>query len=348
MLNSSGIGRHARQVLSAIAGSGAEMTLLGNPILLADSAKQFDCQIVRMRSGIYNPLEQLELPLLIPRCDVFYSPHISTTRLPVKAARRVVTVHDVFHMTAIAGFNSLERAYARFLFDGALSTADVTMAVSSFTKSEIERYFKHTRKHIEVVSNCVDASLFYKILESPQTVSGDYILFVGNLKPHKNLQTAVKAMQFLEKKNLRLAVVGADSGFIHGMAPETLAALEVPEVVFLGKVNDKELQRLYSHALCLVFPSRYEGFGYPALEAMACGCPVVCSDIPPLQEVCGDAAIYCNPESAESFAKGIASLRSQSALRTRLSVLGIERARLFSAERFNTAVRKIFFESSGE
>ncbi len=329
----SGIGRHTRSVIKALREEKFRQTLLILPSSKLEPLHGSDTETKYFSIPPYNPLEQLFLPIIAPQSDIFFSPHFSTTALPLKAQRRVVTIHDVFHLSDEASFGSMKRAYVRFLYRNALATADTVIAISEFTRNELERHFSKYASKIKVVPNALEATLFYPDLVGPG-LKRPYALFVGNLKPHKNLRAAVQAIELQSDPELTLAIAGASSGFLHGMGKELESLKRNPRLIFLENQDDVALRRLYSHAECLVFPSFYEGFGYPALEAMACGTPVICSAIPALEETCGDAAVFCCPESSVAFAKAIEAVRSDSTLRSRLIRAGLERVRLFSPERF--------------
>ena len=230
----------------------------------------------------------------------------------------------------MAAFGALKRGYARFIFGSALRASDLVLTVSEFTRFELARSFPSRAAKLRVLPNALDTEIFHPDPERPAAMEGQYVLFVGNLKPHKNLAAAAAAVKILGRPRFRLAVVGADSGFIHGPGRELRHLRSEAELSFLGQVDDAELRRLYSHASCLVFPSLYEGFGYPLLEAMACGCPVVASDIPPLRETGGEAALYRDPASPRDFAQGMAEAVEEGERRSALIARGLERIRLFT------------------
>ena len=318
MLNSSGIGRYTRDVIRVLREAGLRLTPLSFNI------------------PPYSPLEQIALPFLVPPCDLFFSPHITTTVFPLRARRRILTVHDAFHLTDLAGFGRAEKAYARFLYSSALATADSVIAVSEFTRSEIVRLFPRYARKVLVVYNGVDREAFYPDCSKPGPEK-PYVLLVGNLKPHKNISVAVRALELQSDRDLKLVVVGQTSGFIHGMGQKLEELRKHPRLIFLETQDDAALRRLYSNAECLIVPSLYEGFGYPPVEAMACGTPVICSSIPPLIETCAGAATFCDPAAPECFAESIDKIRSNSNVRSGLVAAGLERVRRFSYERFRDA-----------
>ena len=334
MVHSSGIGRYTRSVIKALQGKDFRQTLLLPSLRERKLLHVSNTETRSFSIPPYHPLEQLILPLVVPPSDVFFSPHITTTALPLRARRRVVTIHDAFHISNIARFGRAKRFYARFLYKSALATADTVIAVSEFTRSELAHFFPRYAGKITVVPNALDPSVFFHDPVQPE-LKRPYALFVGNLKPHKNLLAAVRALELQGDQDLALAVAGTASGLLHGMGSELETLHRNPRLIFLGNQEDIALRRLYSHAECLVLPSFYEGFGYPALEAMGCGTPVLCSSISPLKETCGDAALFCDPDCPEAFAKAIEAVRSDSILRARLIRAGTERVRVFSPIRFN-------------
>jgi glycosyltransferase involved in cell wall biosynthesis len=339
MILSSGIGRYIRATLAAIERAGADLVLLGNEPSIRKACPDLECEIVRLSVPIYDPREQFALAKAVPPCDVFFSPHMTTTRLPVRARARVLTVHDAYHLSELADFGLAKRAYSRFMYRSALAVSDRIIAVSEFTRAELCRCFPAYADKVRVVPNFVDTDFFHPVDELPRIArgGGDYALFVGNMKPHKNIGVAVEAVR-RAKSGMKLAIVGAEAGFRNGLGKELQRYKAMDHVVFLGKVDDEELRRLYSHAACFVFPSLYEGFGYPPLEAMACGCPVVCSDIPALRETCGGAAVFCDPRSVGDFTQGITRSQEAGARRSAVVERGFERVRAFSKSRFEAGV----------
>jgi glycosyltransferase involved in cell wall biosynthesis len=166
-----------------------------------------------------------------------------------------------------------------------------------------------------------------------------FILFVGNVKPHKNIRGLMEAFKIVRQSGLaemRLVIVGKKEGFITADR-ETFLMLDADaelrqNIQFTGYVESEDLPALYNHAALFVFPSFYEGFGLPPLEAMACGCPVVASKAASIPEVCGDAAYYVDPSNVESIAQGISEVLTNRHLREGLTAKGRERIKRFSWE----------------
>lgn len=267
-------------------------------ILLVDELDRewcTDCEQILFNVPIYSVEEQVKFPFAIPKCSLFWSPHYNIPLLPIRAETRIVTIHDVCHLV----FGSfVEKMYARFVLNKALKS-DRVITVSQFSKQEIRNQFGFDetvvipigvdKKRFSPKDVCQEVRKKYQL---PQK----YVLFVGSRKRHKNLEQ-------LQKIGLKdLVIVGP--GIKH--------------------VEADDLPILYSMAEVFVFPSLYEGFGLPPLEAMSCGCPTACSRAASIPEVCGDASIYFDPMNLEEMAQAI-----QRARKGELIEKGFERAKRF-------------------
>jgi glycosyltransferase involved in cell wall biosynthesis len=181
----------------------------------------------------------------------------------------------------------------------------------------------------------------------PET-SEKYILFTGSIEPRKNLVRLLRAYLMLPgqiKKEYRLLLAGF-KGWENKEIVELMGKLG-EKARYMGYVDNETLASLYRKAACFVYPSLYEGFGLPPIEAMASGCPVVVSRVASLPEVCGDAACYVDPVDTESIAEGIINVLENRALRKDLITRGLERARLFSWERTAAETMRVFEEAAG-
>jgi glycosyltransferase involved in cell wall biosynthesis len=240
--------------------------------------------------------------------------HCPTYRGPVRDSRVpvVVTVHDLAVFRHPEAFPAWTRAYSTRVVPRVLRSARRIVAVSEFTAAELESVLGVPRGKVSVVPNAVDAGFD---LDGPRA-DGNYLLAVGTLEPRKNLARAIEAAGRL---GLELRVVGARGwGRVQARGEA---------VTWLGEVDDHELARQYRGALCLVYPSVYEGFGIPVIEAMACGTPVVTSAGGGTEEVAGGAAVLVDPLDVAAIAAGIEEAVAHSdELRRR----GLERVRAFS------------------
>ena len=241
----------------------------------------------------------------------------------------VVTVHDVAVFRHPEAFPPWTRGYSRRIVPRVLRAARRIVAVSEFTANELESLLGVPREKIRVVPNAVDPVF----VPEGARADGDYVLAVGTLEPRKNLARVIDATRRL---GLELRVVGA-SGW---------GGVEAggDGVTRLGEVGDEELARQYRGALCLAYPSLYEGFGIPVLEAMACGVPVVTSAGGATEEVAGGAAVLVDPLDVAAIAAGI---EEAVARRDGLASLGRERARAFSWDESARRTLDVYREAAG-
>jgi glycosyltransferase involved in cell wall biosynthesis len=256
-------------------------------------------------------------PLVLPRLarrarlDVLHCP---TFRAPLAppACPLVVTVHDLAVLRHPETFNQWTRRYSRLCIPRVARSARLLIAVSEHTKRDLVDVLGTPEEKIRVVPNGV-AEVFRP--DGPAE-SGDYVLAVGTLEPRKNLARLAEATRRL---GVELRVVGGA-----GWGRVELAG---DGVRLLGRVPDDELARLYRGARCLAYPSLYEGFGIPIVEAMACGTPVVTSRGGATEEVAGSAAVLVDPLDPTAIAAGI---EDAAARREQLVPAGFARARAFS------------------
>lgn len=234
--------------------------------------------------------------------DVMHFPFTAPVPWPPRGARVAVSLLDVQHLDLPHLFSRAERAYRRRYYDAAARRADVVITISAFAKQGIVDHLGVDPARVHVAHLGVDVTEFVP------TSSGreDFLLYPARGWAHKNHARLVEAVGLLrqERPELRLVLTGG------GLDSLT----DLPEWVDVrGLVSREELRSLYRRAACLVFPSLYEGFGLPPLEAMASGCPVAASTAGSLPEVCGDAAVLFDPESPEAIAAGVAEALDRSA-----------------------------------
>ena len=230
------------------------------------------------------------LPLQARRLDVL---HCTTFRAPLRSGVPVVvTVHDLAVVRHPELFTTWTRTYARTLLLPVLRAATRVLAVSEFTKREVAELAGVNPERIGVAYNAASSEVFRP--DGP-IAEGEYVLAVGTLEPRKNLERLVQATRSL---GLELRVAGS-----RGWGEVEVSA---PHVRWLGRPGDAELAALMRGALCLAYPSLYEGFGIPVAEALACGCPVVTSRGSPMEELAGDDAVYVDPYDVDSIRDGVA------------------------------------------
>ena len=260
-----------------------------------------------------------------------------TVPIPSTSAPRVVTLHDVQHRDLPHLFSRAERTFRRWAYDGSARRAQVVVTSSHFSKQRIVEMLGIDEARVEVVHLGIDHRRFH-----PDAESGDaealgnirlparFALYPANLWPHKNHERLLEALALLRGDRLDVVLTGQDYGRLDALNGRARELGVERRVHHLGHVSPQALAALYRRATALVFPSLYEGFGSPPLEAMACGCPVAASDRASLPEVCGAAALLFQPDSAESIADALSRLASSEELRQRLREVGIQRARAFT------------------
>jgi glycosyltransferase involved in cell wall biosynthesis len=256
--------------------------------------------------------------------------HCPTYRGPLHAALPlVVTVHDLAVFRHPDAFNRWTRSYSPRVVPRVLASARRIVAVSEFTRRELVQLLHIPDEKIRVVPNGVDD----EFTRDGPAAQGDYVLAVGTLEPRKNLQRLVEAAR---SSDVELRVVGARGW----------GGVEVGGngVRWLGEVDDAELARLYRGALCVAYPSLYEGFGIPVLEAMACGAPVVTSRGTAMEELADGAAVLVDPNDSGEIAAGIQRAAAQ---RDVLVARGLERARAFRWEAIADATVGVYREAAG-
>jgi len=268
--------------------------------------------------------------------DVIHYPTHMENPLPIRFSRTVLTFHDLVPLVhpetstaeIIASFNRCV---------GRLRHVDALITVSEFTKNEMIGKLGISPDKITVCYHGVDPSFFVTEVreEVVRKYSGGspYILFVGTLEPRKNVESLLEAYRAIDVPGLRILLVGKEGWGIRRIR-EKVRELGLDErVSFLGYVPEDDLPSLYRGAEVFVYPSLYEGFGIPVLEAMAAGAPVITSRVASLPEVTSDAAILVSPMDIHGIAEAIRGILKNRSLREALGAKGPRRARTFTWDR---------------
>ena len=343
MINHSGIGTNIKNMIPNLV-ENYKLTLLGNSEVLYSFPWSRGTKIVEMRSPIYSVKEQIELPLKIPGCNLFVSPHYNIPLFKIKARKRVVIINDVNHLVFADQLSLSKVIYARYMINAAIRKSDKVITLSEFSKNEISKYADVKGKDIKIIycglnieelkikmneQSFDQVKAIYKLPEN-------YFLYVGSIKPHKNLKTALKAFNIWLKKypcDKKLVVIGVKPDDINKDS-EISKLIDKNRIIVPGFVKDFDLPIIYNNAECLIFPSIYEGFGLPPLEAMIYGCPVIASNSASIPEVCGNAALYFEPLKFEELAEKMMMLTTNKSLRTDLIEKGYRNSLRYSWERF--------------
>jgi len=303
------------------------------PAICPAALKAFwqDCQFIRM-------LNKLDGIVHLP------NQHLGRYGFFLKAPY-IITVHDLIRYFDFKGYgtfihhpNHRDRFYLSLDYRGIKKAARI-IAVSQTTKHDLVKHLGIPEERISVVYEGVDHQLFKPT--SRRLVNYPYLLYVGSEHPRKNFRQLIRAFFKLKTKcrfkDLKLVKVGKAGGPEAEFRKQTLHIineLNIPrDVVFVDYVPEEDLPAYYSGAECFILPSLYEGFGFPPLEAMACGCPVIVSDAASLPEVTGDAAITVKPHDTSSLADAIEMVLTDKRLRQELVSKGLNHAQQFSWEK---------------
>ncbi len=355
-LHDFGIGTYIRNLLKQLSRLDREneFVLLCRPedtVALAGLGANF--RPVAEKAPNYSVAEQLRVPMALrrERVDLFHAPHYVLP--PLVACRSVVTIHDCIHLVFPQYLpNRLALGYARTSIALAARRANRVLTVSESSKRDILKYVDLPPDKIDVIPNAYDDRFGLqppdeevdRVRERYQ-LGREFILYAGNVKPHKNLERLIDAFQILRKRGLddiTLVLIGDDISKYAALRRAVHRHQLHKHVRFLGYMPEETLAIMYRLASVFVFPSLYEGFGLPPLEAMASGTPVVTSNVSSLPEVAGDAAVLVDPYDPAAIAEGMLRVLTERQLRESLCAKGLVRARQFSWEASIRRVLEIY------
>ncbi len=301
--------------------------------------------------------------------DVFWSPHFNFTKLSGRKSglKKIITVHDLSFLRYPKFFNWRKNFWHQALgVRKILRSADKIIAVSENTKNDIQELVGVDSEKIKVIysgNNIVKKEWPAEKVEAcfaKFSIKEPFILYVGNIEPRKNISGLIKAYESLRQES---EVDARNNGGADKMKDYSLILAGAPgwknakiykdyhespykdKIRFLGYINEGEKEVLYSRAAVFAYPSYYEGFGFPPLEAMAYGVPVVCSNVSSLPEIVAEAGIMINPDKPEEISEAIKLILTDEKLRGRLIASGYERAQAFSWDKAAGEYLSLFKES---
>lgn len=343
MAQHTGIGRYIRGVVHglSIINSSFQYTLIGKRASQKDFPHQFS--FFPTETPIYSLREQL-IPFEITRMvDCLHTPHYNA---PLLWRRKlVITIHDLIHLRFPNYLTSpLAQFYANVMLPAVTRRADAIIAVSECTKNDLIERLKVDPKKITVIYHGINSQFLKKagLHASQSKIQEPYFLYVGLIKAHKNLGTLLEAFRNLKNKSnlpqLKLYLVGTIDEK-QKIVREWMAMLKAQnDISVYSNVDDGRLKELYQNALALVFPSFYEGFGFPLIEAMATQTPIIASQAASIPEVLGEkAALFFDPHSVSELQNCMEQILRGEDLRQKLIQEGSKRLALFD---WNAAARK--------
>ena len=332
-----GVQRYAIEIVKAL----DKLIGDGHPATRGHSFTLLSPQDVRQELGLKNiPVkrvgrfgghlwEQLELPyyarhgLLLSLCNA----------APLAKRNQIVAIHDAAVFVNPKNFSLPFRGWYKVLLTALGKVARRIITVSAFSKKELIRHCGIDESKLFVTYEGGEHALAAVpqdgVLRRWGIDGRRYVLAVSSVSPNKNFSAVVRAVELLGETDFKVVIAGGTNHKVFGGSESPLP----DSVIRVGYVSDGALRSLYEHAACFVYPSLYEGFGLPPLEAMNCGCPVVVSEMASMPEVCDDAALYCDPHDPKDISDKIRHLMENEDLRTRLRQKGAPRAELFSWER---------------
>jgi len=309
-------------------------------------------------AGNYSVREQISVPIGLWRAhvDLFHAPHYVVS--PLTMCPFVVTIHDCIHLRFPQYLpNRAAYAYARTVMTSAARRARKVLTVSKASKDDILHFLKIPAEKVEVIYNGLDERLAQAPTDEEVArvrqrfqLTAPYVLYAGNIKPHKNVDRLIEAFSILRRRGMsevRLLIIGDEISKYPNLRRLVHRHQLHQYVRFLGFVADATLAVLYRLASVFVFPSLYEGFGLPPLEAMAAGAPVITSNVSSLPEVVGDAALLIDPMDPQAIADAMARVLGDPALRAELVRRGRERVKAFSWDRSAARTYEVYAELVG-
>lgn len=292
--------------------------------------------------------EQFVLPRLIREGEILWSPANAGVW---SVANQVVTIHDASVFDHPEWFRPTFAAWTRLSWKILAKRAKAIITVSEFSKKRLQHFLKIPDEKIHSVYNGVGEPFelqsekqIHQVKEK-HGISKPYFLFVGTLEPRKNLKALLQAWEMTGLNKYELFMAGAESaGRVFNVTNHGRSIRRVANMAY-GYIPDEDLPALYSGAAAFVFPSLYEGFGLPILEAMACGTPVIASDIEAFREIYGDAAMLVNPREPKEIAHALQFIIEDKFIRENLRQRGLEKAAQLSwdesARRTQTVIESI-------
>jgi glycosyltransferase involved in cell wall biosynthesis len=354
-------GGPARYTLNVIRGLAAIDTVNRYHILMYDDMhfdfhlpKNFSVKIIRLRSKLF--FDYIYIPFFSwkNRIDIFLFP--KNTFSPLARGKKIPVYHDIvyFEDFNFREFKFFDNLHHRIMIPVAAKFSWIDLTVSDFTASRMKTLLRISPEKIRVVKEGVEGH-FKKISDKNRlartvrkfNLRTPFFFYAGSLSPRKNLPNLIRA--FLKIKDTIphvIYVTGGDSWLDTGVHEMILKNALSDRIIKLGYISEDDLVAMYSLADCYLYPSLYEGFGLPILEAQACGCPVITSSVSSCPEVAGAGAIFVDPHDTDDMARAMSRIAGDRKLRNRLVKAGLENCRRYSWDKTARTIHSIFMSGS--
>lgn len=312
-----GVQRFAKDICLALIHQGYNLVLL----VPSNTNKQNylpNCEVILVgkHSGLYwesvelpSYLRKIGSPLLLNLCN----------RAPVFYKNNIVVLHDVTFRRYPKSVSFSFGIFYNLMIPLLVKKAKKLLTVSQFSKNEILNFYPNCKKNIDIIYNAVDN----KFMPNKVINKDNYLLAVSSDYLHKNFARLIEAFILLDNQTVKLKIVGTKGKIANKYQ-------NIQNIDFIGRVSDEELIKLYQGALAFVFPSFYEGFGIPPLEAQTCGCPVISANSASMPEVLGDSALFFNPFDIEDISKKMLTIINDQEIRNNLVEKGYKNTLRFS------------------
>jgi glycosyltransferase involved in cell wall biosynthesis len=325
--------RQVDALLETEAYSGLQVICLVPPEQLTDPGWK-NIEIRKVGINRQNLWEQVDLPMVTME-DLLFSPGNSG---PILKSRQVLTIHDASVFAFPRAYSFLFRLKFKIVLGSLVKRASLVLTNSRFSRRELAKYFQADPDRFDVIYYGADHMSRLvsdvRILERNHLENKGYMLTVATNSPHKNLACVISAAEKIRRQDMQFIAVGGTFQRVF----QSSGLGDLPQNVrLLGNADSSELKALYENAAGLIFPSLYEGFGFPVVEAMGLGCPVLCSSAASLPEVAGEAALFFDPQNPADLVDKLDQFLSDPSLQETLRLRGYEQAAKF---RWETTARQ--------
>jgi len=347
-----GVQRYAYELVNKMLEQGSDLVVAVPPGELFKGYKIDGWPITRTGRLNGHLWEQLSLPIFIRSQKKKWGNYILVNfcnAAPIVISNKIVALHDLAFIENPAWFKKSFALYYRKMIPAMLRKCLAVITVSEFSKNEIEKHYSFTKGKVYVIHSSPASATRENFSDSPDILKRfgleerQYFLSVSSLEPRKNLATLIKAFGRLNNKTVRLVLIGKKERSFSAISFD-----DDPLVVFPGYLQDSEVNTFYRNAACFVYPSLYEGFGLPPIEAMVNECPVIASAIPSHNEICADGALYVNPYDADDITAKMDLIISDPALQDKVREKGIIRSKFFNWDKSVYQLKELIYKLKGQ